>query len=77
MALNIILWEFKENCKIRNAIIDYQRKQNECLIYIYCLKMDINVKNENNKLVDLCYKHEPCYKLGYFHQTDWLFDVCF
>ena len=32
--------------------------------------MDINVKNKNNKLVDLCYKHEPCYKLGYFHQTD-------
>ena len=42
--------EFKEKCKVKNAIITYTRKHNKILIYEYCLQKDIDIKNEENKL---------------------------
>ena len=57
--------EFKEKCKVKNAIITYTRKHNKILIYVYCLQKDIDIKNEENKLKFVCYKHGICYQYGY------------
>ena len=35
MALTLLSHEFKENCETNNAVIDYQRKENDFLIDIY------------------------------------------
>ena len=43
----------------------YTRKDNEFLIYVYCLEKSIDVKNDENKLKTLCYKCGLCY------QHDW------
>ena len=66
MALHMVFREFKENCKVKNAIINYSRKQNEFLIYVYCLQKDINITNEKkNKLKTLCYKHGISFEYEY------------
>ena len=57
--------DFKEDCKIKKAIMDFSRKQNEFLIYIYCLEKDINVKKEKKKLEKLYFKHGLSYELCY------------
>ena len=46
MSLPMVFNDFKEDCKIKKAVMDFSRKQNEFLIYIYCLEKDINVKKE-------------------------------
>lgn len=38
MALTLLFCEFKDNGKINNGIIIYQRKENDFIIYIYCLE---------------------------------------
>ena len=57
--------EFKEKGKVKNVIIIYTRKHNKILIYVYCLQKDIDIKNEENKLKFVCYKHGICYQYGY------------
>ena len=57
-----VFQEFKEKCKVKNSIITFTRKNNEFLICIYALQKDIDIKNEENKLRTLCYKHGICYK---------------
>ena len=49
--------EFRETSRIKNVIIDWSRKNNEIMIYVYCIEKDINVLNEKNKLLNLCCKH--------------------
>ena len=49
-ALHSVFYEFKEKCKVKNAIINYTRKHDEFFIYVYCLQRNINIKNEENKL---------------------------
>ena len=49
--------EFRETSKIKNVIIDWSRKNNEIMLYVYCIEKDINVLNEKNRLLDLCCKH--------------------
>ena len=64
-ALLAVFQEFKEKCKVKNPIITYTRKNNEFLIYIYVLQKDISIKNEENKLRTLCFKHGILYqKIG-------------
>ena len=56
-AFHSVFYEFKGKCKVKNAIINYTRKHDEFLIYVYCLQRNINIKNEENKLKTLCSKH--------------------
>ena len=49
--------EFGETSKIKNVIIDWSRKNNEIMLYVYCIEKDINVLNEKNRLLNLCCKH--------------------
>ena len=64
-ALLAVFQEFQEKCKVKNSIITYTRKNNEFLIYIYVLQKDISIKNEENKLRTLCFKHGILYqKIG-------------
>ena len=51
MALTLLFREFKENCIIYNAIIDYTRKENDFSIYIYCLEKDFDIKKRKKSLV--------------------------
>ena len=53
MVLTLLFREFKENCNIDDAIIDYTRKENEFSIHIYCLEKYMNTKKEKNRLL-LC-----------------------
>ena len=46
MALTLLFREFKKNCNIENAIIDYQRKENKISIFNYCLEKDIDIKKK-------------------------------
>lgn len=46
----MVFCEFKKNCKVKNAIINYSRKQTEFLIYVYCLQKDINITNEKKMI---------------------------
>ena len=48
MILSLLFCEFKGKCEINSVIIDYQRKENEFSIYIYCLQKDINFEKEKN-----------------------------
>ena len=57
MILSLLFCEFKGKCEINSVIIDYQRKENEFSIYIYCLQKDINFEKEKNRLIKLYYKH--------------------
>ena len=68
MALTLLLQEFKENCNIENAIIDYQRKENKFSIFIYCLEKYIDIKKERNRFLHLYYKHGLSYHLWYGQQ---------
>ena len=45
--------EFGETSKIKNVIIDWSRKNNEIMLYVYCIEKDINVLNEK-RLLNLC-----------------------
>ena len=45
-AILSIFQEFKENSKINKAGFNYNRKDDEFLVYVYCPQMDINIKNE-------------------------------
>ena len=56
-----IFQEFKENSKINKAGFNYNRKDDEFLVYVHCPQMDINIKNEQNRLLNLCYKHGLCW----------------
>ena len=49
--------EFRETSKIKNVIIDWSRKNNEIMLYVYCIEKDINALNEKNRLLNLCCKH--------------------
>ena len=37
-------------------------------IYVYCLQTDIGIKNKENKLKTICYKHGICYEHSYGEQ---------
>ena len=45
--------EFRETSKIKNVIIDWSRKNNEIMLYVYCIEKYINVLNEKNRLLNL------------------------
>ena len=49
MSLPVVFNDFKKDCKIKKATMDFSRKENKFLIYIYCLEKDINVKKEKKK----------------------------
>ena len=49
--------EFKQTSKINNVIIDWSRKNNEIMLYVYCIEKDINILNEKNRLLNLYCKH--------------------
>ena len=70
MTLTLLFCEFKENCNIDNAIIDYTRKESEYSIHICCLEKDIDIKKERNRLLHLYYKHGSSYNLCY-GQLNW------
>ena len=53
MAFSLLFREFKEKCKIDNTIINYQRKENDFVIYIYSLEKDMDIKKEKNRLLNL------------------------
>ena len=44
--------EFKQTSKINNVIIDWSRKNNEIILYVYCIEKDINILNEKNRLLN-------------------------
>ena len=48
--------EFGETSKIKNVIIDWSRKNNEIMLFVYCIEKHI-VLNEKNRLLNLCCKH--------------------
>ena len=70
MALTLLFCEFKKNCNIDNAIIDYKRRENKFSIHIYCLEKDTDIKKERNCLIHLYYKHGLSYHLCY-GQLNW------
>ena len=57
-----VFQEFKEKSKIHNASITHVRKNDEFLLYISCLQKDINIKNEQKRLINSCYKHGRCWQ---------------
>ena len=67
-SLQSVFYEFKVKCKVKNATVTYTRKHNKFFIYVYCLQKDINIKNEENKLKTLYFKHGICYQHGYGQQ---------
>ena len=40
--------EFKQTSKSNNVIIDWSRKNNEIILYVYCIEKDISILNEKN-----------------------------
>ena len=42
----MVFREFKDKFKIKSAIIDFNRIENEFSIYIYCLEKDIDFNKE-------------------------------
>ena len=42
----MIFQEFKQECEIKNVIMDYLWKENEFSIYIYCLEKNIDFVKE-------------------------------
>ena len=70
MPLNLLFREFKENCSIKDAIIDYQIKENIFSNFIYCLRNNIDFEDEKERLLKLYYKHGPSYDLVY-RQPNW------
>ena len=63
MAFTLLFQEFKGNCQIENAIINYYRKNNEFVINIYCLNKDIDLQKGKDHLMILYYKHGLNYNL--------------
>ena len=59
--------EFKQTSKINNVIIDWGRKNNEMILYVYCIEKDINILNEKNRLLNLCCKHGVSWRGGGKH----------
>ena len=57
-----VFQEFKEKSKIHNASITHVRKNDEFLLYISCLQKVINIKNEQKRLINSCYKHGRCWQ---------------
>ena len=57
----MVFREFKDKCKIKSAIIDFNLIENEFSIYIYCLEKDIDFNKEKKHLMHLHYKHRLCY----------------
>lgn len=57
-----VFQEFKEKSKIHNASITHVRKNDEFLLYISCLQKDINIKNEQKRLINSWYKHGRCWQ---------------
>ena len=53
MAFTLLFQEFKGNCQIENAIINYYRKNNEFVINIYCLNKDIDLQKGKDRLMIL------------------------
>lgn len=56
MAFSLLFREFKEKCKIDNTIINYQRKENDFVIYIYSLEKDMDIKKEKKQTIKLVLK---------------------
>ena len=57
MSLNSLLIDYKENCKIKNSIIDWKKEENDFKIYVYCLeKIKISIKKKKH-LTKLYHKH--------------------
>ena len=42
--------EFKQTSKIDNVIIDWSKKNNEIMLYVYCIEKYINILNEKNRI---------------------------
>ena len=45
--------DFKKDCKIKNVITDFSRKENEFSIYVYCLEKDINFEKVKKKIDEI------------------------
>ena len=56
-TLHSVFYKFKEKSKVKNAIVFY-----------LCLQTDIGIKNKENKLKTICYKHGICYQHSYGEQ---------
>ena len=57
MLLNSLLVDYKENCKIKNSIIDWKKEENDFKIYVYCFeKIKISIKKKKH-LTKLYHKH--------------------
>ena len=49
MTLPAVFNDFKKDCKIKNAIMDFSRNEKEFLTYVYCLEKDINFNTEKKR----------------------------
>ena len=47
-SLHSVFYEFKEECKVKNEIVNYTKKHDKFFFLVYCLQKDINIKNEEN-----------------------------
>ena len=57
MSLNSIYINFKQNCKIKNKIMDWKKDKNYFKILIYCLEENIYAEKEKELLNKLYQKH--------------------
>ena len=62
MTLPAVFNDFKKDCKIKNAIMDFSRNEKEFLTYVYCLEKDINFNTEKKTLENLYFKHGLSYE---------------
>ena len=68
MSLNSLYIDLKENCKIKNKIMDWKKDVNYFKILIYCLEENINVEKEKEVLNKLYEKYGLTWTL--FHQPE-------
>ena len=55
--IECVFKEYKENCKIKGAIINNFRRPKEFKISIQCLEQNMDIYHERRRLFELCKKH--------------------
>ena len=56
-AIECVFKEYKENCKIKGAIINNFCGPKEFKIFIQCLEQNMDIYHEIRRLLELCKKH--------------------
>ena len=56
-AIECVFREFKEQCRIKNALVNKFIGPKEFKISVQCIEQDMDIYHERIRLFDLCKKH--------------------